>query len=346
MSAPSDWTLLARYLSGECSAAEQAEVEAAIAADPEKQHLIVSMRTVWDAPDPQSGNSDTDRLWSEIAGKAGIATASAATHNRGSERQHSWLPSLYTLRRYAVAAVLLITCSLSYDAARDASFFQSQDQPTEWVEMAVAKGARDERTLSDGTRIWLDAGSSLQYPAAFSGDERRVLLVGEAYFEVASSADKPFVVYANQAVIKVLGTKFNVRAWQLEERVSVAVVEGKVALGADPKTRHGVEIVKGQMSTLRQDGTPSAPRPADLERQLGWMQHKVSFDNVPLHEILYQLERWYEVQFVLDDNSLAAERLTIQIHAQPLNEVLELLAALTGLQYQQADGLVHLLTKR
>ena len=344
MSAPSDWALLARYLSGECSAAEQAEVEAAIAADPAKQHLIASMRTVWDAPDSQSGSSDTDRLWSEIAGKAGIAAASAAAHNRDSE-QCSWLPPLYALRRYAVAAVLLIICSLSYYAARDASFFQSQDQPAEWVEVAVAQGARDELTLSDGTRIWLDAGSSLQYPAAFSGDGRRVFLAGEAYFEVASSADKPFLIYANQAVVKVLGTKFNVRAWQLEKRVSVAVVEGKVALGADPKTRHGVEIVKGQMSTLRQDGTPSAPRPADLERQLGWMKHKVSFDNVPLHEILYQLERWYEVQFVLDDNSLAAERLTIQIHAQPLNEVLELLAALTGLQYQQADGLVHLLTK-
>ena len=346
MSAPSDWALLARYLSGECSAAEQAEVEAAIAADPAKQHLIASMRTVWDAPDPQSGSSDTDRLWSEIAGKAGIAAASAAAHNQGSERRHSWLPPLYALRRYAVAAVLLIICSLSYYAARDGSFFQSQDQRAEWVEVAVAPGARDELTLSDGTRIWLDAGSSLQYPAAFSGDERIVLLAGEAYFEVAFSADKPFLIYANQAVVKVLGTKFNVRAWQPEKRVSVAVVEGKVALGADPKTRHGVEIVKGQMSTLQQDGMPSAPRPADLERQLGWMQHKVSFDNVPLDEILYQLERWYEVQFVLDDNSLATERLTIQIQAQPLNEVLELLAALTGLQYQQADGLVRLLAKR
>ena len=345
MSVPSDWALLARYLSGECSEAEQAEVEAAISADPAKQHLIASMRTVWDAPDPQSGSSDTDRLWSEIAGKAGIAAASAAAHNRSSE-QRSWLPPLYALRRYAVAAVLLIICSLSYYAARDALFFQSQDQPAEWVEVAVAQGARDELTLSDGTRIWLDAGSSLQYPAAFSGDERRVLLAGEAYFEVASSADKPFVVYANQAVVKVLGTKFNVRAWQLEKRVSVAVLEGKVALGAGPKTRHGIEIVKGQMSILRQDGVPGAPRPVDLEHQLGWMQHKVSFDNVPLHEILYQLERWYEVQFALDDNSLAAERLTIQIQAQPLDEVLELLAALTGLQYQQADGLVRLLAKK
>ena len=341
MSAPSDWALLARYLSGECSAAEQAEVEAALAADPAKQHLIASMRTAWDAPEPQPGTSNTDRLWNELAERAGIAAASAAARER-----RSWLPPLYALRRYAVAAVLLIICSLSYYALRDASFFQSRDQPAEWVEVAVAKGARDELTLSDGTRIWLDAGSSLQYPAAFSGGERRVLLAGEAYFEVAYSADKPFLIHANQAVVKVLGTKFNVRAWQLEKRVSVAVVEGKVALGANPKTRRGVEILKGQMSTLRQDGTPSAPRPADLERQLGWMQHKVSFDNVPLHEILYQLERWYGVQFALADNLLAAERLTIQIQAQPLNEVLELLAALTGLQYQQADGLVHLLTKR
>ena len=351
MNEASDWTLLARYLSGECSEEEKARVEALIASDPEKQRLIVSMRTVWDTPDLRSGTSDVSRLWDEIAEKTGIAARSEVpperSHRGIAARLIEWFhPKLQPIRPYAAAAVLLIAVSMAYFWAQETAIFPWGRPAPELLTLGVESGARGELTLSDGTRIRLDAGSVLQYPEVFDEDERRVLLSGEGYFEVAPQAEKPFVVHADHAVVKVLGTKFNVRAWQPEQRVIVAVAEGKVALGSEGRGPEAVEIVKGQKSTLTKNGPPSEAHPVDIEKHLGWMHQEAFFDSVPLHEILYQLERWYNVRFVLEDTSIATEQLTLHIQAESLDDVLELISALTGLDCQHTDGAVRLKSKK
>ena len=124
------------------------------------------------------------------------------------------------------------------------------------------------------------------------------------------------------------------------------MAEGKVALGAEGRGPDAVEIAAGQKSTLTKDGSPSEAHPVDIEKHLGWMQQEAFFDSVPLHEILYQLERWYNIRFILEDTSIAAEQLTLHIQAESLDDVLELISALTGLDYQHADGAVRLKPKR
>ena len=337
---------MARYLSGECSEEEKAQVETLIASDPEKQRLIASMSTVWNTPPPQSRASDVSRLWDEIAKKTGIATGAEAPQERSrrgiAERMIEWLqPTLRPIWRYAAVAVLLIISSLAYFRAQEAGIFPWSKRTPEWVTLAVENGVHDELTLSDGTRIRLDAGSVLRYPEAFDGDERTVFLSGEGYFEV-SHAQKPFIVHADHAVVKVLGTRFNMRAWPSEQRVTVAVAKGKVLLGSEGRGQAAVEIVMGQTSTLPENGQPSEPHPVDIEKHLGWMRQEAFFDSVPLQEILYQLERWYDVRFVLEDTSTAAEQLTVHIQAQSLDDVLELISALTDLDYQRTDGSIRL----
>ncbi|MEC7843136.1 MAG: FecR domain-containing protein [Candidatus Latescibacterota bacterium] len=352
MNDPSDWELLARYLSGECSDEEQAEVKAMIASDPEKQRLIASMSSVWATPDPHSRTSDVSRLWGEIAEKTGIATTPQMPQVRSRQgivrRVTDWLrPRQFPVRRYSVAAAVVIACPLAYHWFQEAAILSSGILPSgtqtaEWATFTAERGTRSSITLSDGTRIRLDAGSTLRYPETFDEDERRVLLSGEGFFEVASHAGKPFVVRADHAVVEVLGTRFNVRAWQPEHRVTVAVTEGRVALNSDGRGHAAIEIAAGQMSILPKAGQPSAPRPADIERHLGWMQQEATFDNAPLHEILYQLERWYDVQFILEDNSIAAEQLAIHIQGQSLEDILGLISGLTGLEYQRTEGSVRL----
>ena len=347
MSEPTDWALLARYLSDECAEEEKAKMEAWIASDPEKQRLMASMRTVWDTPDPQPRTSDVRGLWGEIAEKAGIATRPEVPQSRRNQgivvRMAKWFqPKVHPIQGYAAAAVLLIVASLAYFWAQEMAIFPWGRETAEFRTLAVESGARDELTLSDGTRIALDAGSRLRYPEVLDGDTREVFLSGEGYFEVASHGEKPFVVHANHAVVKVLGTKFNVRAWQPDRKVTVAVAEGKVSLGSEGTVQEGVAIVKGQASTLPKNGQPSEPRPVDIEKHLGWMHNEAFFDSAPLHEILYQLKRWYNVRFVLEDTSIAAEQLSVHIQAKSLEDVLELISALTGLDYQRTAGSVRL----
>ena len=337
----SDWALLAQYLSGECSEKEQVEAETLIASDPEKKRLIVSMSRVWDTPDPHSGGSDASRLWGEIAQKAGIASGQPT---KGLVvRVTEWFqPRMNPARRYAVAAILLVACSLTYYWSQQTTMLPVGTRASEWATIAVESGAHDSFTLSDGSRVRLDAGSSLRYPESFAAAERTVFLSGEGFFEVASDAGKPFVVHAADALVEVLGTEFNVRAWHQEHRVTVVVAEGMVALSTEGDTHPAVEIGAGQMSTLLKSGQPSEPRPADIERHLGWMQREAFFDNAPLHEILFQLERWHSVRFVLEEMSMASERLTLHIQSQSLEDVLELISGLTGLEYQRTDSSVRL----
>ncbi len=339
MNEPTDWALLARYLSDECSDEEQARVEAWIASDPENQRLMASMNIVWGTPEPLPQASDVNRLWDEVTKKTGIAAppadSQASEAKGGVVRVAKWFhPRAYSMMRYA--AVLLVAAGLAY-------VFQLlpwNRQADELNLLAVGKGDREEITLSDGTRIALDAGSRLKYPNAFEEDHREVFLSGEGYFEVASSVEKPFVIHANHAVVKVLGTKFNVRAWEPDQRVTVTVAEGKVSLRSETG-REAVVVVQGQMSTLTEGGQPSEPQTVDVEKHLGWMHNEVFFDGTSLQEILYQMERWYDVEFVLADSSVATEELSLHFQDHSLDDALELVSVLTDLGYERSGKSVR-----
>ena len=340
MNEPSDWALLARYLSGECTEEEKAEVESAIASDPEKQRLTNLMRSLWDTPEPPARPSDVDRLWDEVAGKTCRAGGSGAVQDpsrRGiGRRLVEWLqPQPRLARYYAAAAVLLIVSSLAYYGFQETGTYPFS-RPERWLTLAVESGPSDELTLSDGTRIRLDAGSTLRYPESFRGDGRSVFLSGEGYFEVAPAADRTFRVHLDGAVVEVLGTRFNVRAWETEQRITVAVAEGRVSFLSE-RDKNDVDIGPGQMSTLTESGPPSGPSPVDIDRHLGWMRREAFFNDAPLRDVLFQLERWYGVQFVLEDSSLAAERLSVHIRGESLEGVLELISVLTGLDGRRDD---------
>ena len=340
MNEPSDWALLARYLSGECTEEEKAEVESAIASDPEKQHLTHFMRSLWDTPEPPARPSDVNRLWDEIAGKTCRAAGPGAVQDPGrrwiGRRLVQWLqPQPKLARYYAAAAALLIVSSLGYYGFQETGIFPFS-RPARLLTLAVERGAGDELTLSDGTRIRLDAGSTLRYPESFHGDSRSVFLSGEGYFEVAPDEDRPFRVHLDRAVVEVLGTRFNVRAWETEKRVTVAVAEGRVSFLSE-REKKDVEIGPGQISTLAESGPPSGPSPVDIDRHLGWMRREAFFDDAPLPDVLFQLERWYGVQFALEDTSLAGERLSVHLRGESLEGVLELISVLTGLDCRR-DG--------
>jgi len=297
------------------------------------------MKTVWETSEPQSQAANVNRLWEEVAEKAGIATESEALHQNWGMviRVAEWFqPRVYPVLRYA--AVLLVAVSLAYMS----QIFLQSDLAVELEQHAVENGERDEIILSDGTRIALDSGSLLKYPKTFDNDTRDVFLSGEGYFEVAPNADKPFVVHANHAVVKVLGTKFNVRAWQPDQKVTVVVAEGKISFGSeDGSVEDAVVMIKGQASSLLANGGPSEPHSVDVEKHLGWMQNEVFFESASLSEILYQMERWYNIRFILEQTSIATEQLTLHVQAKSLDDVLELVSALTGLDYEREDGSVR-----
>jgi hypothetical protein len=156
-------------------------------------------------------------------------------------------------------------------------------------------GGEYKVTLADGTRVWLNAGSSLKYPAAFNGNDRTVEIKGEGYFEVAENKAKPFrVLTGNGTEVKVLGTKFNVKAYEGESAVTATLVSGAVAIqnGAEQKN-----IKPNQQAIVTSEGITIKTRSRDeVTQTLAWKNGQINFEGETAQSILKQIERWYVVE--------------------------------------------------
>nr|WP_315418244.1 FecR domain-containing protein [uncultured Pedobacter sp.] len=197
--------------------------------------------------------------------------------------------------------------------------------------LTTPKGGQYCVTLSDGTKVWLNAASSLSYPATFSGKERRVELLGEAYFEVHHDASQPFIVSTRGQQIRVLGTSFNVNAYQDDNKTITTLVNGRVQLSRDGKNE-APQLHPGEQSVLAGAGFEIAEVDASLF--VAWKDGQFRFKATPLTEVMRQIERWYNLD--VDYTGIPAD---IQIHAsisrdKKLSTVLHALEKITDLKFE------------
>ncbi|GAA0525402.1 FecR family protein [Chitinophaga japonensis] len=158
--------------------------------------------------------------------------------------------------------------------------------------LSTPHGGQFRLTLPDGTGVWLNAGSSLRFPTAFTGRERKVELSGEAYFEVAGHAHMPFTVMVKDMEIAVLGTHFNVMAYADEAHIRTTLLEGAV------KVRHGQQAVTlrpGQQALLRGNTGALHVSPGDTEGAIAWKNGYFKFSNEDIQSVMRRVSRWYNV---------------------------------------------------
>lgn len=173
-------------------------------------------------------------------------------------------------------------------------------------QIQTADGQQLTITLTDGTTVRLNAGSTLTYPAAFDANKREVQLDGEGYFDVASNAAAPFLIRTGEVDVQVIGTKFTVKAYPESDLVKVAVVEGKVAVQtAGEETTPNPEkvlLAKDEMATLEKSNGKLSVSGYDKNVILGWQNGILYFEKADFTQIMSQLERWYGVEISVEDN--------------------------------------------
>lgn len=159
--------------------------------------------------------------------------------------------------------------------------------------ISTPKGGQYQINLPDGTSVWLNSASSLKFPVNFSNlDERKVDLVGEAYFEVKKDKTKPFRVQSEQQTIEVLGTHFNVMAYPNEKNLETTLLEGKVSVKSANKEAF---ITPGEQSQLK-NGSLNVLKLTDPEAVIAWKNKLFQFENTDIDKVLRQIERWYDVE--------------------------------------------------
>ncbi len=347
MSTQIDWPLLAKYLSGESSDKENAEVLNWLEKDNENQKLIDSMKGVWELPEIDYEPSDVNALWNEVAEKAGITGQSKEQviyKMPGKQDENILSLFLNKLRtpvlRYAAVFLLAISIPFLY------YLFSGRGGEVDlvnWKTVIVDQAKQSSLTLNDGTKLFLDSGTRIQIPENFGVDSRIVKLEGEAYFEVFTDPEKPFIVYSANAFVKVLGTKFNIRAWEETAEVKVVVAEGRVSFGIDDSPDKKIILDKGFGGILTASDELSVPQQVDIKRSLSWMRGEISFNDNRFSEVLSQVGRWYDIKFILRDSTIINERLSVTIHNNSLPEVLEVLSVLTNTEFRIDDKVVTLI---
>lgn len=164
--------------------------------------------------------------------------------------------------------------------------------------MSTPKGRQFQVILSDGSKVWLNAASSIKYPTAFTDKERLVQVTGEAYFEVVQDAARPFKVFINnETAVEVLGTTFNINAYSDEEAIKTTLVEGSVRISANKKTKI---LSPGQQAQVSGKNTISVVNGADLEKEMAWKHGAFNFKDATLKEVMRQLSRWYDIEVVYE----------------------------------------------
>jgi transmembrane sensor len=186
-------------------------------------------------------------------------------------------------------------------------------------------GGQYQVNLPDGTKVWLNASSSIRFPTAFVGRERRVELTGEAYFEVAKNAKKPFKVnLSNNLEVNVLGTHFNINAYQNSNSINTTLLEGSVAL----KTGVSIQkIIPGQQAQFNtQNSKLNIDSNVDLNQIIAWKNGYFSTESISLNDLMKEVERWYGVKVVYKDNVQAdfVAKIPRNINLSELVELLEL----------------------
>lgn len=178
--------------------------------------------------------------------------------------------------------------------------------------------------LSDGTKVWLNAKSELRYPVKFGKANREVNLKGEAYFEVAKDSSKAFVVHiANGSEVKVLGTEFNVMAYDDEEEVQTTLVEGKVQFAFNDEQ---VILLPGKQSGLNRNTNQIEVRKVKTNQYSAWKDGKFVFSREPLSSVFRKISRWYGVTVKCDDQELLNRRISGMMNKyENVSELIQLL---------------------
>jgi ferric-dicitrate binding protein FerR (iron transport regulator) len=189
-----------------------------------------------------------------------------------------------------------------------------------------------DMTLSDGSRIWLNAGSSITYPVTFVANERNVEISGEVYFEVAHNAAKPFRVRHGAMEVQVLGTHFNINAYEDEDAIRTTLLEGSVSVKSAIGNRQSAILKPGEQAVIASNSPFTIDHSPDLAQVMAWKNGLFSFTGADLTTVMRQLARWYNIQ-VKYEGQMPARKFSGEItHDLTLSQLMNGLQSL-GIQF-------------
>ncbi|HSG67148.1 MAG TPA: FecR domain-containing protein [Bacteroidales bacterium] len=295
--------LIGKYLSGEATSADISDLRTWLEEREENKSLFTQTRKAWALSEAVRAEKqiDLDEEWHALSGMVDLDQDSKV-------RQLTPVAGKNFLRVAAILLLFIIPSVLYF------WFFM---QPGNNV--LIASGESIESTLPDGTQVALNTGSTLKYPSKFEGDQRKVSLKGEAYFDVTHNKEKPFVIDAGDMQIRVLGTTFYVNTLSHDNSMEVVLMSGSVKLSYAGKE---MLLEPGEKAVVLKSHKEIVKQQSDDPNLLAWKTGILRFNDTPLFEIVETLKKVYQREIHIINPEVSGCRITATFEKQSLEAVL------------------------
>ncbi len=222
-----------------------------------------------------------------------------------------------------------------------------QPDESKMNEVIVPFGKKSQLTLEDGTKVWLNAGSRMAFPTKFTGKKREIFLEGEGYFEVAHNPKVPFYVNTNEIAIKVLGTRFDVSAYGSDKVIKTVLIEGRVVINE----RSALGFIKGESVLLpnqkasynKNDHSIIVKDDPNADYAIAWTEGWFKFHRENINDVLNKLQRYYNVEFVLNQGFPAGDLITGKLYLEDsIEQVMKALEFVGKIQYRIDSNKIYI----
>lgn len=321
-----DWEAIARHVAGENTAESSARVDA-LMGDASTRDLISSLQGVTgQMADDVPTDIDVESALKSV--KARMNSVRPVLKVESGRTARTQAPATrWRVSAPAIAAAGLVVVGLGSWLVLGRHTEPAVPSTAKLV--ATGVGVRDSLTLSDGTKVVLGPLSSVKVYAAYGSASREVEIHGDAYFDVVHDSSKPFTVYAGNATIRDVGTKFAVESNDSGD-IGVSVHEGAVSLAQGRSSKPDAVLKAGDQGTIDRAGRVTARRGSATDEDLAWLNGKLVFREAPLSDVASSLRRWYGISLQIADPSLANRHITATFSGEPPERVLEVLGLALG----------------
>ncbi|HJZ38757.1 MAG TPA: FecR domain-containing protein [Bacteroidales bacterium] len=349
--------LLVSYIEGNADNTAKDVVNRWINENPRNRAYMDRFKEAWINTEELStlSNETINSDWNALLGKIDTGKQKSADNKTARLNTYRWL-------RVAGILLLLVSIPLGYFIGKKNSRPVVQNSQVAYNEIIVPPGERSELALSDGSRIWINAGSRLRFPDRFNEDSRDVWLDGEGYFEISRDRVRPFYVHTSDLNVKVYGTKFNLKAYSQEDIIEATLVEGKVSLETKNllnnkieevflKPNHKAIYLKKETQLIsaeiiREISKPLEPkkiivtRTIEVEPSISWREGKLVFMDESFDNIAIKLERRFGVKLVIDNEELKKIRYTGVLKNISVEQALKAIQLTAPFRYDIRDNTI------
>jgi ferric-dicitrate binding protein FerR (iron transport regulator) len=343
--------LIARQLSGEASEEELRELQVYLQQHPEAHEFHDIFSEYWKL----KLQKEDDQIQQEIHFQQVLAIAENEEEEKQKEKEEfdEHAARVFSIKRMLVAASIIGLLVLGYFV------YTSNAEPDNTKSIALnqveaKKGIRSYLSLPDGTKVWLNSDSKLEYKDNFNSSIREVTLIGEAYFDVVRDEKRPFIVHTSDIDIKVLGTAFNVKSYPRESSIEATLIHGLIEITnkkepTSPKVLlhpHEKLVYKKNCSNVSADKVATtvvkpfsvAPLPKNIADtsmvETSWVYNKLIFDGETFGEIAAKMERWYNVKINFRNEKVASIPIHYKIENETVEEALKAMQVIEDFTYK------------